>query len=153
MTPSPTVLVIEDDADVQHLLGSHLRRLGCTVTTASSGEDGLALAAADPPSVVVVDVLLPGIDGRGVVRRLGADPRTRGCRVIVTTVLEPDDLGDLAGRTVLRKPFSRRDVSRALAALDRPALDRPALDRRALDRPALDRPEQDRPPRLADAAP
>ena len=118
MTPSPTVLVIEDDEDVQQLLGSHLRRLGCTVTVASTGEEGLELAAGDPPAVVVVDVLLPGIDGATVLRRLAADPSTRGCRVIVTTVLEPDDLAELGAHTLLRKPFSRRDVSRALAALD-----------------------------------
>lgn len=119
MTHGTTVLVIEDDADVQHLLGSHLRRLGCSVRVAASGEEGVALAIADPPDVVVVDFLLPGIDGREVVRTLTQAAPLRRCHFVITSVLDPDDLVGLAGFPLLRKPFSRTDVARMLTGLDR----------------------------------
>ncbi len=71
----PRVLVIEDDQDVSALLERHFRERGCPVAVAYSGEEGLGLAFADPPDIAVVDVMLPGIDGREVVRRCG---RTSG---------------------------------------------------------------------------
>src|SRR5689334_14279351 len=71
------VLVIEDERDVLDLLDGHLQRLGCRVSRAETGEEGLDQARADPPDVVIVDVLLPGMDGREVARLLRADPRTR----------------------------------------------------------------------------
>src|SRR5215212_5102028 len=74
---SPRVLVIEDDPDVSALLKRHLTVLGCHVTVADSGESGLVLAFADPPDMVIIDMLLPGIDGREVIRRLRADERTK----------------------------------------------------------------------------
>lgn len=119
VTPqNPRVLVIEDDEDVAHLLGSHLRRLGCVVSTAATGEEGIAQAVAQPPDVIVVDILLPGIDGRHVVRALRANERTRHCRVVVSSVLDREDLLDIPTDAVLPKPFSRRDVARLLTSLD-----------------------------------
>jgi len=116
----PSVLVIEDDLDVRRLLQAHLVRLGCDVRLAATGEEGLALAFAAAPDVAVVDVVLPGLDGLDVVRTLRGHRGTRGCAVVLTTVLEPDDLGDLADvgpDAVLPKPFTRTDVARALAAV------------------------------------
>jgi DNA-binding response OmpR family regulator len=107
----PRVLVIEDDKDVSALLERHFRERGCPVAVAYSGEEGLGLAFADPPDIAVVDVLLPGIDGREVVRRLRADKRTRGCRLVVSSVLDPEDLIGLADE-VLAKPFRQSAVAR-----------------------------------------
>jgi DNA-binding response OmpR family regulator len=109
----PRVLVIEDDPDVSDLLKRHFRELGCPVVAASSGEEGLVLAFADPPDIAVVDVILPGIDGRDVIRRLRADERTKGCRVVVSSVLDPYELVDL-GDEVLAKPFRQSAVARLL---------------------------------------
>ncbi|MFJ7336593.1 two-component system response regulator [Streptomyces sp. NPDC101110] len=108
---SPRVLVIDDDQDVSALLERHFRERGCPVAVAHSGEEGLDLAFADPPDIAVVDVILPGIDGREVVRRLRADDRTRRCRLVVTSVLDPDDLIGLADE-VLPKPFRQSAVVR-----------------------------------------
>jgi DNA-binding response OmpR family regulator len=103
--------VIEDDQDVSALLERHFRERGCPVAVAYSGEEGLGLAFADPPDIAVVDVLLPGIDGREVVRRLRADERTRGCRLVVSSVLDREDLVGLADE-VLPKPFRQSAVAR-----------------------------------------
>ncbi|MGW2522310.1 response regulator [Streptomyces sp. NPDC001617] len=109
----PRVLVIEDDPDVSALLTRHLRELGCPVVVASSGEEGLELAFADPPDIAVVDVLLPGIDGRDVLRSLRADGRTKGCLLVVSSVLDKEELYGL-GDEVLAKPFRQSAVVRLL---------------------------------------
>jgi CheY-like chemotaxis protein len=114
----PHVLVIEDDNDVAALLASHLHRLGCRVVVAGTGEAGLAAARGDRPDVVIVDVLLPGIDGREVVRTLRDEPQTSDCSYVVTSVLDRADLRAIGADAVLPKPFSRRDVARLLTSLD-----------------------------------
>ena len=111
----PRVVVIEDDVDVRLLLERHLGRLGWSVHGADSGEAGLELAAALHPDVVVVDLVLPGIGGADVVGALRADAGTAGCRVVVTSVLDRDEQLRLHPDAVLPKPFTRRDVGRAMA--------------------------------------
>ncbi|MEU4496499.1 response regulator [Streptomyces sp. NPDC023998] len=111
---SPRVLVIEDDLDVSALLKRHLSGLGCQVAMADTGEEGLELAFADPPDMVVIDILLPGIDGREVIRRLRADSRTSKCHLVVSSVLDQQDLSELAVDEMLAKPFRRSSVMRLL---------------------------------------
>lgn len=113
----PRVLVIEDDLDVNALLERHLSGLGCQVAVADTGEEGLELAFADPPDMVIIDILLPGIDGREVVRRLRADSRTSKCHLVVSSVLDPQDLAELAVDELLAKPFRRSSVRRLLDSL------------------------------------
>ncbi|MEV5436200.1 response regulator [Streptomyces sp. NPDC052682] len=110
------VLVIEDEHDVSDLLKRHLTALGCSVRIAASGEEGLDLAFADPPDVAIVDVLLPGIDGREVIRRLRADERTKRCHVVVSSVLDRDDLVPLPADDLLAKPFRQAAVARLLTS-------------------------------------
>jgi CheY-like chemotaxis protein len=111
---APHVVVIEDDPDVSALLKRHLSGLGCRVAVAESGEEGLALVFADPPDMVIIDVLLPGIDGREVIRRLRADVRTKRCRLVVSSVLDAEDLHELAPDELLVKPFRQTTVARLL---------------------------------------
>lgn len=112
----PLVLVVEDDPDVLALLGSHLRRLGCAVTLTASGEEAVEAAARESPELVVVDILLPGMDGREVLDWLRAQPATAGCLVVATTVLDPDEIARPSDG-VLAKPFGRRDIERVLVPL------------------------------------
>ncbi|MEV5440502.1 response regulator [Streptomyces sp. NPDC052682] len=106
----PHVLVIEDELDLRVLLERHLRALGCRVSAAENGVKGLELAFADPPDMVIIDILLPDIDGREIVRRLRADERTRRCHLVVSSVLDPPDLLYLATE-LLAKPFGRASVT------------------------------------------
>jgi DNA-binding response OmpR family regulator len=110
----PRALVIEDEWDILELLQGHLRRMGYWVSGAQTGERGLALALTDPPDVVLVDIRLPGIDGREVIRRLRTDRRTDHCRIVVCSVLDPDDLADLDADAVLSKPFGRSALARVI---------------------------------------
>lgn len=115
----PVALVVEDDDDVAALLASHLQRLGWACHRASTGEEGVALALAVAPELALVDIGLPGMDGREVVRHLRSRAETRGCSVAVTTVLEGEDLEDIPFDALLPKPFSRRDVERLVEGVPR----------------------------------
>jgi len=115
----PVALVVEDDDDVAALLVSHVQRLGWVCHRAATGEDGVALALSVGPQLALVDICLPGMDGREVVRHLRSRAETSGCVVAVTTVLEGDDLVDVGFDVLLPKPFTRRDVERLLAGVPR----------------------------------
>jgi two-component system KDP operon response regulator KdpE len=70
MTAEPHVLVIDDEPQILRALKTILREQRFRVTTASTGEEGLALAAAHPPDVIILDLSLPGMDGFEVCRQI-----------------------------------------------------------------------------------
>ncbi len=85
---APLVLVVEDDPRAEALLRHSLEHEGYRVATARSGEEALIKAKALRPAVITLDVLLPGIDGWGVLEVVKADPQTRDLPVIVVTVTD-----------------------------------------------------------------
>jgi DNA-binding response OmpR family regulator len=80
-----TVLVVEDDLDLLEVMWFNLRLAGLQVETASDGEAALRAVAARRPGAVVLDVMMPNVDGMGVLRALRADPATARLPVIVVT--------------------------------------------------------------------
>jgi PAS domain S-box-containing protein len=82
------VLVIDDSVTFRNELKQSLEGAGYDVREAATGEEGLALAAADRPDAVVVDGMLPGIDGATVVRRLKSDTALRGTPCLLLTAAE-----------------------------------------------------------------
>jgi pilus assembly protein CpaE len=80
-----TVLVIDDDPNTLRLLGYMLERGGFQVRQAGDGEDGLAKAFEQPPDLIVLDVMMPGLNGYQVCERLRGDPRTAHVPVIILT--------------------------------------------------------------------
>ena len=114
------ILVIEDDPSALRLLREYLEPVGYRVRVASDGEQGLAMAAERAPSAIILDVLLPGIDGWEVLRRLKADVTLRGIPVVIATVVDERDVGLALGAVdYLVKPV-RRDA--LMAALRRNTL-------------------------------
>ena len=91
---STTVLIIDDSRTFREALQSALESSGYTVVTASTGEDGLRAAVAARPAVIVVDGVLPGIDGATVIRRIRADAALRSTPCILLTGSE-DRSGEL----------------------------------------------------------
>ncbi len=87
--PGPRrILVIDDDRMALVLMGHHLRRAAYEVITACTGEEGLALAHSAAPTLILLDFMLPDIDGPEVLRRLRADEATRDVPVILLTATE-----------------------------------------------------------------
>ena len=120
----PHVLVVDDDPVVADLVAFRLQRLGLQVTVETDGESGLAAVHRLRPDLVVLDWLMPRMDGLEVCRalRADADPALARTPVLMLTAKsqEPDlERGFAAGATdFVAKPFSTRElVSRVTAAL------------------------------------
>ena len=120
-SPWPHVLVIDDEEMARYIFKQFLAGAPYFVDEAASGSEGVQRARSDRPQVIVLDLLMPGMDGYEVLRRLQADPVTQGIPVIIVTsrVLTPAEQTQLAGQTtaILAKgTLSREKVQDALAA-------------------------------------
>jgi DNA-binding response OmpR family regulator len=117
------VLVVEDEADVAELLRYHLAKEGYDVTLLGSGAEALRQAREAPPDLMLLDVLLPEINGWEICRRLKQEPETRGIPVImVTGRAEEGDkvLGfELGADDYVTKPFSPRELLARVRAVTR----------------------------------
>jgi len=106
------ILIVEDDADIQELLEYNLIRAGCRVECADTGEQGLTAAREYEPDLMVLDLMLPGLSGSEVCRRLKSDPATADLPIIILTAKgEEEDIvaGFEAGADdYVTKPFSPR---------------------------------------------
>jgi two-component system OmpR family response regulator len=123
----PRVLVIDDEPNIRELVQVALKFHGCSVTLGATGKDALTLAASEKPDLIVLDILLPDIDGFEVCRRL----RAGGDEVPVIFLTARDATSDsvtgltLGGDDYITKPFSVDAlVARIRAVLRRAA--RPA---------------------------
>jgi signal transduction histidine kinase/DNA-binding response OmpR family regulator len=117
-TGQPTVLVIEDDPAAGELLRVHLDSAGFAVLLATTGRQGIAWAAHARPDAILLDILLPDIDGWEVMQRLKADPQTRSIPVMVVSVVDDRQLGLALGAVdYFVKPISREPLLEALGRL------------------------------------
>jgi signal transduction histidine kinase/ActR/RegA family two-component response regulator len=111
-----TVVIIDDDRRSVDLLTVHLEAVGLRVVSARDGERGVELIKRLQPATVVLDILLPGLDGWQVLESLKADPVTAPIPVIVVSILDERARGLALGATeYLVKPVSREVVLEALA--------------------------------------
>ncbi len=114
----PLVLIVEDDAAAAELLRLQLRQAGYRTAVAADGESGLDAARQLTPAAILLDVLLPGLDGWEVLRRLRADPLTGGIPVMVITIVDNAALGlGLGAVDYFVKPVSRETLLAALGRL------------------------------------
>jgi CheY-like chemotaxis protein len=111
------VLVIEDNADTLRLFQRYLSGTRYPFIGASDPEQAVALAEKLDPRIIVLDVMLPGIDGWELLGRLREHPSIRGTPVMVCTILPQQQLATTLGAAgFLRKPFTQAEL---LSALDR----------------------------------
>lgn len=114
-----TILVIEDSEPIRRILTLLLEGHGYRVVTAADGATGLALARELSPQAVTLDLRLPGLDGREVLRELRHDPRTCRTPVLVisayTGTLEESERA--AATDILPKPFDVDELLARIAAL------------------------------------
>jgi two-component system phosphate regulon response regulator PhoB len=115
------ILVVDDEEDILELVRYNLRKEGYEVLSATSGEQALAEARSTLPDLIVLDLLLPGVDGLDVCRLLKSDPRTARIPVIMLTArTEESDVVtglELGADDYITKPFSPRVVSARVKAV------------------------------------
>lgn len=115
------ILLIEDDRDISELLRLHLADMGCAVDVADRGDSGLEKALSAPYDLVVLDLMLPGLDGLEVCRRLRAQKRFTPILMLTARSSELDRvLGlEIGADDYLTKPFSIRELLARVKALSR----------------------------------
>ena len=121
---SGTVLVVDDEPKIREVLRGYLESEGFVVGEAADGESALARLRSDPPDLVILDVMLPGIDGVEVLRRLRAETDV----YVILVTARAEEVDKLVGLAVgaddyVTKPFSPREVAARVKAVlrrDRP---------------------------------
>ena len=119
------VLIIEDSADIAELIKHYLDRAGYDTVVHGSGRDGLVAARQSPPDLVLLDVMLPGMDGMQVCQALRAEPTTSGLPILMLTARgeEADRVRglELGADDYVTKPFSPKELVARVGALLRRA--------------------------------
>ncbi len=108
------VLIAEDEPNIVESLSFLLKREGLDVTAVLDGEETLRALQADVPDVVILDVMLPSLDGFSILKQIRADPRLKALRVIVLTAKgqaqDRRTAEEIGADAFITKPFSNRDV-------------------------------------------
>ena len=121
----PLIIVVEDEADIQDIVAYNLKREGYDVLTAGRGDQGLSLIQAKNPDLVILDIMLPGIDGLTICQQLRAEAKTKALPIIILSAKEEESdvvigLG-LGADDYMPKPFSPRELLARVKALLRRA--------------------------------
>ena len=123
------ILTVDDEEDIQELLRYTLEREGYEVAGALTGEEALESARANPPGLILLDLMLPGVNGLEVCRRLRAGGATRRIPIIMLTAKgEEEDIVrglELGADDYVVKPFSHKVVLARIAAALRRAGEEP----------------------------
>jgi two-component system phosphate regulon response regulator PhoB len=115
------ILIVDDEPDIVALVVFHLAKAGFCVLTASNGRDALESAKQNPPAIVVLDLMLPGMSGFDVLESLRADDSTRNVGVLMLTARR-EEADRVRGLTLgaddyLTKPFSPQELVLRVGAI------------------------------------
>ena len=110
----PVILLADDDAMMRVVMAARLRKLGCDIIEADNGEAGLVAARAHRPNLVILDWMMPGLDGPSVCEAIRADPALSTCQVVLMTAHdEPDQIAEGLARGAddfLSKAASKQEI-------------------------------------------
>jgi diguanylate cyclase (GGDEF)-like protein/PAS domain S-box-containing protein len=109
--PAATILIVDDDSDLRALLETLLRSRGYVTRTAANGEEALASVAQHAPDLILLDILMPGMDGNEVARRLKANPATTNIPIVIVTV-QLDREARLEGLNAGAEDFLTKPIDR-----------------------------------------
>jgi CheY-like chemotaxis protein len=120
------ILLVDDEDDIREVAAISMQAVGgWQVYSASSGAEAIATATAEQPDVILLDVMMPDLDGPTTFRRLQADARTRDIPVILLTAkaqaADHRSFEELGVTGVLNKPFDPMSLSDQVTALLHPA--------------------------------
>ena len=135
--PKDKILIIEDEEDVIELIRYNLAKEGYQVLSAVSGEKGLDIALESRPSLILLDLMLPGLDGLEICRILKKNPRTENIPIIMVTAKggEADIVAglELGADDFIPKPFSPRVLLARTRAVLRRAAVKPSGEKETID--------------------
>ena len=133
-TMAARILIVEDDPDIAELVARYLEKAAFETDRAASGRDALQMIAVNPPALVVLDLMLPHVDGLEICRRLRSDQKTAAIPLFMLTARAEESeriVGlELGADDYLAKPFSPNELVARVRALLRRA------QRQASDAPA-----------------
>jgi two-component system phosphate regulon response regulator PhoB len=119
--PKATVLIVDDEADIRELVRYNLEKEGYRVTAAEDGEQAMREVRAQPPDIVVLDLMLPGLDGLEVCRIMKADPTLSAIPILMLTAKgEEADVVvglEMGADDYVIKPFSQRVLAARIKAV------------------------------------
>jgi CheY-like chemotaxis protein len=114
MTEPASILIVDDESANRRLLRALLGPEGYVTRTAGSGEEALASIADDPPDLILLDVMMPGLDGRQVARAIKANPANRNIPIIMVTAQSDREARltalDAGAEEFLTKPVDRAEL-------------------------------------------
>ncbi|MFA5271857.1 MAG: response regulator [Candidatus Omnitrophota bacterium] len=126
-----TILIVEDEKDIVKMLDYNLKKEGFKTLSAHDGEDALDLAAKDQPNLIILDLMLPGMDGLEVCKTLKKENKTASIPIIMLTAKsqETDKIVglELGADDYVTKPFSPRELIARIKAVLRRAKDKDKL--------------------------
>ncbi len=115
------ILVVDDSATDLHLLSGYLTKHGYTVVTATSGEEGIAKSKSEKPDLILMDIVMPGMNGFEATRTISKDPETAAIPVIIISSKgqETDRVWGMrqGAKDYLVKPVAESDLLAKIQAL------------------------------------
>lgn len=124
-TGSAYLLIVEDDPDILKLLDTTLTFSGYRVITSRNGKEGLEAVMRERPAIVIADIMMPKLDGFGLVHRLRINPETRDIPVvfITATYVAPEDREfalDIGATRFIQKPVDLGELKKTIEELMKP---------------------------------
>ncbi len=106
-----TILIVDDDPDAVELLKTYVQEVGCNVLVAKNGEECIKIAKEKKPDLILLDIIMPGIDGWETLKRLKSDPETANIPVVIVSIVAEKRRGIYLGAVdCLTKPVSKEDL-------------------------------------------
>lgn len=130
----PTILIVEDERSLVEVLTYNLTNEGFEVISATDGQEGVLRAQRSLPDLILLDLMLPVVDGLHVCRQLRSDPRTQHIRILMLTA-KSEEVDEIVGFSMgaddyVTKPFKIKPlIHRIKALLRRPPVEQSASDR------------------------
>ena len=109
------ILIVDDEKDVLSMLKKRLRSMGYSVIATTNGKDALMLANSEHPDIIVLDILMPGMDGTEVAARLKEDPKTKDTPIVFLTCLyakaeESENGHQFGDELIFAKPYDSKEL-------------------------------------------
>lgn len=118
---APKILTVDDSKTIRMIVTRALKKWDCTICEAASGEEGLVVAAAEKPDVILLDITMPVMDGITMLKRLRADEALKGIAVVMLTAESSREniaqIAEMGVTDYLVKPFKEEEMIEKLQTI------------------------------------